>query len=599
MERKIPDFDAIIAADQLLPIAGFSRIDAELSPPPPPVAAIWPATRAVIDDAKPCSNYAVAKAHCSLSRIAANPYLQCELHFSQKRGALEIYSDSELVDRAELVEGWQHAAVSLISLPDACDISVRFLDAEGHPVDGTIIKALFLSDTWGRGQRKRLKCYVPFTSTNVFADFSIYPCCARQWLKPGLEAGNAKANNIAELWNGPVYQKMRADFLAGDYDASCRSDVCPLLFSEQLPVTPPNAVIHAVNEGLTQVDYGPCNMHHDVDYGCNLACTMCRDAKILPNSDNIDQALADIKNVVDLGSLEEISFSGAGEVFIMAKMVKLMESDYFSSRNIRIDITSNLTHFTEKLWQRIRHNYFHVFAVSADGCSEETYQKVRTGAKWSTVARNMEFLAALRAEHKINYISWQYTVQKANVGDVANSIVKARELGFDTIRLIAQMGALSRTNGNMFEDYDAAALDQLYDQIESVDGFDDPRVILSELGIDNRRYRTVERRLELAEFIYDRTGFSADGVKLASSENWEKCRHIVEGVVGDTHSGNLSRVAPLPRRHRNFVKRFLQTARANQASTTALGWVIRNPSKIPELYAEHRFLRQVAGLLRD
>jgi wyosine [tRNA(Phe)-imidazoG37] synthetase (radical SAM superfamily) len=596
MEKMIQNFATVFRPEHILPLSGFSYDGTGKVDDVSDAVAIWPASRSILAADHYPHDDVVAASQCSILRIDDKPFLQCTLHFPAKRGWLAVYRDAVLIDQAELAEGWQHSAVALKETPVPSELTIQFLDHNREPVEGAQITSMFLSDDWGQGQRKRLKCYVPFTSINIFADFSVYPCCARQWLKPGLEAGNAKTDSAADLWNGPVYQKMRAEFLAGNYDATCRSDVCPLLHSEQTPPQPPVAVIHAVNEGLTQVDYGPHNLHHDIDYGCNLACTMCRNEKILPNAGNIDQALTDIKSVTELGNLEEISFSGAGEVFIMARVVKLLESDYFSSRGTKIDITSNLTHFNDKLWSRIQHNRFNVFVVSADGCSEKTYEHVRTGAKWATVERNMEFLSQLRQQNKIDFISWQYTVQKANVHDVAQAIVKARALGFDSIRLIAQMGALDRTNGNMFEDYDAQALDQLYEQIDSVDGFNDPRVILSELGIDNRRYRTVERRLELAEYIYDRTGFLGDSKQLAWHFNWQKCRHIVEGIIADRQSGAVSRKTPLPARHRDFVRRFLETAAAYQPPPITMRSLIRHPSQFIHLFRERAFQARVRAL---
>ena len=550
-----------------------------------------------LEQSAPPYPYAAASPTCSIRRLTGHRYLQCELSFPEKNGWLEVFHNDVLVDKAELVAGWQHAAVDIAALPTSAELTLVFRGAARQLVDGVLVKAIFLSDTWGKGQRKRLKCYVPFTSTSVLADFTVHPCCALQWLKPGQQAGNTKTDRLADLWNGPVYQKMRADFLAGDYDAACRSDVCPVLRSEHPPAPPSEAVVHAVNEGLTQLAHGPTFMHHDIDYGCNLECVMCRPQKILPNKASIAQALTDLNDVAEMNSLAEVSFSGAGEVFIMAEIIKLLESDYFSSRNIKLDITSNLTHFTPKLWNRISHNNFGMFVVSADGCSTEIYEAIRVGAKWSAVDANMRFLSELRRQGKIGSIGWQYTVQRSNIADVGSAITRARDLGFDVIRLIAQMGTLDRTNGNMFEDYDRDALDQLYDQIESVGGFDDPLVLLTELGIDNRRYRTVERRLELAEYVYDRFGFLEGSKRLAAPADWQKCRLVVAGIVADIKSGAVEKPDALSPRHRGFVGRFLETARADRPAHGKLRSMIRRPRLLQHLYAAYAFERQVIGAL--
>lgn len=534
----------------------------------------------------------------SIRRLVADRYLQCELHCSVSEGWLEVRHNGALIDRAELIAGWQHAAVDLANAPTPCDLSLHFLDSAKQPIEDVAIRHLFLSENWGQGQRKRLKCYVPFSSAGIFADFSVYPCCARQWLKPGLEAGNTKADEFSDLWNGPVYKKMRTDFLTGDYGAACRDDVCPILRGESAPIPPTDAVVHAVNEGLTELPFGPANLHHDIDMGCNLACTMCRNEKILPNQANIDRALEDIDSAIGMDALEKISFSGAGEIFVMRKVIKLLESDYFSKRNISVSVTSNITNFGPALWKRIEHNHFAFFAISVDGCSTELYESVRLGARWSVVEANMRFLAELQAQGKVESVIWQYTVQRANVADVGRAIERARELGYGGIRLIAQLGTLRGTNGNMFEDYDLAALDQLYDQIDGVGGFNDPRVIVSELGIDNRRYRTVERRLEVAEYIYDRAGFSPGSRRLQSPSEWKKCSAIVTQLLADLADGTVERPAHLPARHQNFVRRFRATARNAIPNLRALAGLIAKRERLGDAIDDRRLAFQAKAFLK-
>lgn len=500
-----------------------------------------------------------ASRRCTVRRIGDSRYLQCELRFSRPAGWLEVWHEGVRIDRAELVDGWQHSAVDLGDLPAPAELTLVFRDGDGEEVDGSLIRAMFLADEWGRGQRRRLKCHLPWSMAVVVDGFTVLPCCCPGWLKGDQIKGNTRREGLAEIWNGPKYQEMRAQFLAGDYETACREDICPMLTGESRMGEPPLAAVTAINEGRTKLDFGPSALQHDIDKGCNLECVMCRDFKILPNGGNIDQGIADMMAAIEMGGLESVSFSGAGEVFVMAKVIRLLEGDLFSSRGIALNITSNLTHFDEKLWRRIRHNKFGVFAVSIDGATEQTYERIRIGARWRTIRRNLDFLASLRRSGEIQHLTWNYTVQRGNVTDVGAAVRLARELGFDLLRFIAQFRSHSRSNGNPFEESDVEALDRVQAQLEAEEAFDDPRVLTSELGLRDGRHRTVAHRLEMAEYLLGLAEMMGTKRSLVYDPEWRKCVDLVAKVRADIEAG-VAEPAFTPR-NLAFLRRFASIAR--------------------------------------
>lgn len=465
---------------------------------------------------------------------ALHPYFQCELNFPEVRGWMELRHLGQLVDRAELIEGAITAAVETKGAPLGSDLTLHFVSNAGEPIAGVKIGAMFLSDEWGLGLRKRLRCTLPFTFMAIGSDSDATLCPCGTWRTGNPLIGNARDTSVADLWNAPEAQKMRANFLEGNYTETCREDVCLVLRGVWKDDLYHPHEVRAVNEASTRLDYGPSLLQHDIDRGCNLECTMCRDFKILPDQSNIDQAVADIRQAVALGTLDSISFSGAGEVLIMGKIVKLIESDLFSNKGISLYFTTNLTHFTAKLWERIKHNSIADVTVSADGCSSEIYDKIRIGALWENVSENMRFLAELARAGRIGRINWNYTVQRANIADVGKAIQLSRTLGFASIRLIGQVGALERTDGNMFEDFDRSALDALYAELEGVQAFGDPRVKFDELGMRDRFYLTRAHRLSLARYFWDRAN-------LYGSNRVEACLPVLLGLWRDEKLGIVQR----------------------------------------------------------
>ncbi|HEV8026271.1 MAG TPA: SPASM domain-containing protein [Stellaceae bacterium] len=500
--------------------------------------------------------HVAVRSFCRVQRLGSGRYLQCHLDFPAQRGELVASVGGRIVDRAELTTGWQRSAFELKDVPVPAELGLAFRDGAGKNVTGVRIRSLGVSDAWGQGQRKRLKCHVPFRDIAVFADFSVYPCCARQWLKDNQVAGNTGEQLLEEIWNGPQYQRVRRLFLEGRYDEVCRAEVCPYLTGEMKAGEPTPEIIAAVNEGHTAVAHGPQLLHHDIDRGCNLECVMCRNEKILPREENVDRGLRDIDDALALGSLRWMTFSGAGEIFAMKKVVQLLESQKLSARGVKLGVNTNLTHFTEKLWRRIGHNKFYTVTLSADGCSPEVYNAIRIGADWLEVAGNMRFAARLRREGQIECLVWNYTVMKQNIGDVGKAVALSRELGVDWIRLIAQLGELNRTDGNMFEDYDRTALDALHAELDRAGALDDPRVCISEIAMRDRRYRTPEFRLELAEHLYQRRNFGSDKSIPLVDRDWRKCLNLVTGVLSDVATGDVAALQHLTDDHLRFLERF-------------------------------------------
>jgi molybdenum cofactor biosynthesis enzyme MoaA len=572
----IPHFDLIE------PLEGFGPVLANAEGPHVS-EELDPVDRRGGVDGTPAGPHLAATSRCTVRRMAHKPYLQCHLKFPAAVGELAVYCGDRLVDRADLMNGWQYSAVELKDVATPSELTLRFRDATGALVDGVLIHSISLSDTWGRGQRKRLKCYRPFEMAAVFQDFSVYPCCARQWLNGNQIAGDTKTQRLDDIWNGPQYQRMRALFLKGKYGETCREEVCPVLKGEgktNAPEPPPE-VFRAVNEGHTVVEYGPVILYHDIDRGCNLECVMCRDAKVLPDDDNIDHALRDVQSALDLGSLNQLLLSGAGELFAMKKVVRLLETDTLSRSGVQLAVNTNLTYFNERLWRRIGHNKFFNITVSVDGCSPEIYDAIRVGSDWNTLAENLRFLSALRQQRKIGSINWNYTVLRQNIRDVGSAIRLADELGFDTIRLIAQLGALSRTNGNMFEDYDIEALDALYAELERADAFANPRVLMSEIGMRDRRYLTAEFRLELAKHLFERRSYIADKSAPLPHGDWRQCSRLVQTIMHDIEGRTIRWPEALPESLMQFLLSFAEHTEQHYCAPASWAGIAQDPLASP------------------
>jgi len=69
------------------------------------------------------------------------------------------------------------------------------------------------------------RCRRPFDAAYVTANGNLLPCCLTPFTAPGKTAefvlGNLFRTPFAELWDGPLYHKLRADFLSSSPPACC------------------------------------------------------------------------------------------------------------------------------------------------------------------------------------------------------------------------------------------------------------------------------------------------------------------------------------------------------------------------------------------
>ncbi|MDD5585614.1 MAG: radical SAM protein [Alphaproteobacteria bacterium] len=387
-----------------------------------------------------------------------------------------------------------------------------------------------------------LKCYWPFSLMSIIVDGGMYPCQCGVFLNNQFRYGEVRSTDVMTAWNGPAMQDMRKAFYAEEYGRHCRTNVCPVLNGEMNWPLPSVSIIRQINDGQTVLKTPPENLVHMIDYGCNLACTMCRKEKILPSPINIDHAMHDLDEILRLGTLKTFHTSGTGEPLMFKPFVERLKSDYFSSREIQIGMNTNLICFSEKLFERVQHNHWERISVSADGCTKETYESIRRGAKWKVFERNLRALSRFRKEGKVKVIKWNWVILRNNVHELDKAILFVKELGFDQILFVLQRG--KKNDDNIFEECDLTALDIAYEKIDSVGGFDLPYVSLGSANcLRNRRYKTLNFLLSMAQYRH------GEGEQLSHT------REQVRRAFSLLQNGLIEANTPLVPNVINFLKR--------------------------------------------
>lgn len=435
---------------------------------------------------------------------------------------------------------------------------------------------------------KPLKCYHPFRTLSVDRNGVAYACSCPSRRNPAAGPdGNTRTQSYEEIWNGDRLQDMRASFLEGDYAKYCDPSACSLLFDK--PADPPeeSEVMDAVAQGLTILPYGIRTLIHEIDRGCNLSCIHCRTGKIAVDREYTRRNVDEMKEIIEAGRIRTFYPHGSGEVLVMKDVVDLLASDLLAKNGIAVELHTNLLPLVPSVWQRIQHNSFNSVVFSADGCSSQTYDKVRRGGSWIHMLERIRFAAALRREGRIRRLTWAYCVMKSNHEDIGRAIELAQDLGIDQIYFQPLYGRSPGPGENIFEECDLEALDHCHEILERAGAFGAPHIYLGDTPFTGRQYRSFGYRLEAAqqlarsgeetlaervvrELARDIRSGSVDvphGID-AGTINWMRWMLSSNGPAGTTASGTPDRgltapfavriqpyppAAPIPRSGRVFV----------------------------------------------
>lgn len=151
----------------------------------------------------------------------------------------------------------------------------------------------------------------------------------------------------------------------------------------------------------------PMFLHIEPSYRCNLRCPMCTQGNPdLLEKYGYDEVLNtdDILKILKEGQANQcpsVSFQGDNEPFLIKEMpdwFKLAKEHGF----LDIMVNTNGTVMTEKIARKVIASGLTRIRFSLDAISEETYNKIRIGAKFSKVMENVENFLRIRKEMQSN-----------------------------------------------------------------------------------------------------------------------------------------------------------------------------------------------------
>ena len=284
--------------------------------------------------------------------------------------------------------------------------------------------------------KRPLPCAYPFTHFEVNdPNGDVTFCCNHSRV-----LGNVNRQSIAEIWNGPEYQAVRRQFLAGRMHEICPRS-CPVLagwkdyekldWYRDLPPGDPVRENAERNEreiaaGQAELQSQPRWLRFATSYRCNLKCYHCyqetarRDVRRLP-----DRFLDEVRTLLPQA---QILFLYGGEPLLEEANLALLETLASAPGATRLFLGTNGTVMNERIRAILEQVNLGLLGVSVDSIVPELYEELRAPAKWEYLRSNLDYFARLLRRQRGAY-HLGMTINKCNYRELADYIVFADALG--------------------------------------------------------------------------------------------------------------------------------------------------------------------------
>lgn len=296
-------------------------------------------------------------------------------------------------------------------------------------------------------------CARPFDTVLIDKTGSCYACECQAWLPQSI--GNLQVQSMEEI----LRSEMRAHIQSSVGDRSyryCNSARCPYIKSNSIP--------EKIHTQHTQV------LRLGIDESCNLRCPSCRNGLIFHKEGakyNTAIKLADKINdwLHTTDQNVAVHMGSDGDPYASHVYRHFMQNTPRRA-NIKYWIMTNGHMFKEAHTQtpHINDNLTQL-AVSIDGATKDTYEKLRLGGRWDKLLDNLESMVEQKDDKKFSF-HWHMVVQKDNWHEMPGMVDLAMQHNVDMMFF----DKIQNWNTNLPYDTSFTQLDEFKQVMKQVQG---------------------------------------------------------------------------------------------------------------------------------
>lgn len=160
----------------------------------------------------------------------------------------------------------------------------------------------------------------------------------------------------------------------------------------------------------------PKELELEITTRCHLRCIICENRYWEDKSYKRDLTFKEFKYICDqFPDLRFINVTGEGTCFLNKDFFKILE--YLKNRGVYTIFVESFDLFDEEKARRVIELGVERIEVSLDAATQETYEKIKVGAKWERTIENLRKFRALKNELKtpFPFIFVRYIVNKMNL----------------------------------------------------------------------------------------------------------------------------------------------------------------------------------------
>jgi len=310
-----------------------------------------------------------------------------------------------------------------------------------------------LFDYYGINTQKDIgikkNCPRPFDTVLIDKQGSCYACECQSWLPQSI--GNLQIRSLEKIIGSDIHNHIRKAIEDGTY-RYCNENQCSYIRDKQVYESyflhaPPTHVKH---------------LRLAIDDSCNLRCPSCRTGMVFHKegsayrlgirlADKINEWLQQYRHPV------QVHIGSDGDPFA-SHIYRHFMANTPDRSNITYSILTNGLMFKD-FHDRVPHviNGLKKLALSIDGASQDTYEKLRLGGKWDRLLENIEHMSAAKERYGFD-LHWHMVVQNDNWKEMSPLADMATKHGVDRLFL------------NKIEDWNTA-LDHSQQDFMSHNGF--------------------------------------------------------------------------------------------------------------------------------
>jgi len=153
---------------------------------------------------------------------------------------------------------------------------------------------------------------------------------------------------------------------------------------------------------------------------CNLKCTMCE--RTYWNEKSRHLSLKEYKMIIDqFDDLKQIGVTGIGEMLLNKDFIKMIEYTKTKFPDVFMEMFDSFSMLDKIAAKKLIEAGIDKMYVSLDAATKETYEKLRVGANWDKVIKNIKDFDIVKKELGYKHFPWlcfHFVVMKPNVHEM-------------------------------------------------------------------------------------------------------------------------------------------------------------------------------------